>query len=138
MKIPARSSLLGLFPLAALLLLSSACTAKGTTKATTDPTIDILSSTTGKSWFTEDGLVKDDHKVDAFATLNFENLREDMAQGRGEYLASLATLLSVPNDRQGEFFRLTQEKYPILFHSERTTPGEMLVALTRELSALRP
>jgi len=62
-----------------------------------------------------------------------------MAQGRGEYLASLGTLLGVPRDHQAECFALTQEKYPILVRflvrSDRTTPGEMQAALNRELSA---
>ncbi len=116
-----------LFPVVAFVLALSSCT--------TDNTTDTLSTTTPGLWFTGDGLVKDDQKVNAFATLNFENLKHDMAQGRGEYLASLGTLLGVPRDHQAEFFALTQEKYPILVHSDRTTPGEMLAALNRELSA---
>lgn len=116
-----------LFPVVAFVLALSSCT--------TDNTTDSLSTTTPGLWFTGDGLVKDDQKVNAFAALNFENLKHDMAQGRGEYLASLGTLLGVPRDHQAEFFALTQEKYPILVRSDRTTPGEMLAALNRELSA---
>jgi len=116
-----------LFPVVAFVLALSSCTSDNTT--------DTLSTTTPGLWFTGDGLVKDDQKVNAFAALNFENLKQDMAQGRGEYLASLGTLLGVPRDHQAEFFALTQEKYPILVRSDRTTPGEMLAALNRELSA---
>lgn len=115
------------FPVVAFVLALSSCT--------TDNTTDTLSTTTPGLWFTGEGLVKDDQKVNAFAALNFENLKHDMAQGRGEYLASLGTLLGVPRDHQAEFFALTQENYPILVHSDRTTPGEMLAALNRELSA---
>lgn len=116
-----------LFPVVAFVLALSSCT--------TDNTTDSLSTTTPGLWFTGDGLVKDDQKVNAFAALNSENLKHDMAQGRGEYLASLGTLLGVPRDHQAEFIALTQEKYPILVRSDRTTPGEMLAALNRELSA---
>jgi len=116
-----------LFPVVAFVLALSSCTSDNTT--------DTLSTTTPGLWFTGEGLVKDDQKVNAFAALNFENLKQDMAQGRGEYLASLGTLLGVPRDHQAEFFALTQEKYPILVRSDRTTPGEMLAALNRELSA---
>lgn len=116
-----------LFPVVAFVLALSSCTSDNTT--------DTLSTTTPGLWFTGDGLVKDGQKVNAFAALNFENLKHDMAQGRGEYLASLGTLLGVPRDHQAEFFALTQEKYPILVRSDRTTPGEMLAALNRELSA---
>jgi hypothetical protein len=79
--------------------------------------------------------VKSEYKPIAFTTLNFENLKQDMAQGRGEYLASLGTLLGVPGDYQAEFFTLTREKYPILFVSERTTPGEMLAVLHQALKS---
>lgn len=116
-----------LFPVVAFVLALSSCT--------TDTTTDTLSTTTPGLWFTGEGLVKDDQRVNAFAALNFENLKHDMAQGRGEYLVSLGTLLGVPRDLQAEFFALTQEKYPILVRSDRTTPGEMLAALNQELSA---
>lgn len=111
-----------------------ACTTKGLIKATTDPTTDILSSTSGKAWFTEDGLVKDEFKVDAFTALNFENVKQDIAQGRGEYLASLSSLLGVPEDRQATFFQLTREHYPQLVPTDKTTPAELVAALHSELA----
>jgi hypothetical protein len=77
----------------------------------------------------------DDHKVSVFASVNFENLKQDMAQGRGEHLSSLAWLMGVPAEKQGAFFTLTQEKHAVLFTSEATTSTEMLIALNRELSA---
>jgi len=123
-------------PLLALALLP-ACTTKGTIKATTDPTTDILSSTSGRSWFTEDGLVREDARITAFIAINFENLKQDMAQGRGEYLASFGALLGVPSERRAEFGRLTREKYGEIYATAGTTPDEMLAALAREL-ARRP
>ncbi len=110
------------------------CTVKATTKTTTDVMTNFLSSTSGKSWLSEDGLVKRDLKVKAFAAVNFENLKRDMAQGHGEYLSSLGTLLGVPGDSQEDFSTLAREKYPVLIPSDRTTPGEMLTALAREMS----
>lgn len=118
-----------------LLLTLPACTTKGTIKATTDPTTDILSSTSGKTWFTEDGLVKDEFKVDAFTAWNFENVKQDMAQGQGEYLTSLGSLLGVPQDRRAAFFQLTREKYPQLVPTDRTTPAELVAALQSEMAA---
>ena len=126
MRNPTRISL-SLFAMAVCLLASSACT--------TDNTTDTISSTTPGLWYTGDGLVKSEYKAIAFTTLNFENLKHDMAQGRGEYVASLGTLLGVPEDHQVEFFTLTREKYPILFVSERTTPGEMLAVLHQALKS---
>jgi hypothetical protein len=124
-----------LFSAFILMLTLPACTTKGLIKATTDPTTDILSSTSGKAWFTEDGLVKDEFKVDAFTALNFENVKQDMAQGQGEYLTSLGSLLGVPEDRQATFFQLTREKYPQLVPTDKTTPAELVAALHSELTS---
>ena len=88
-----------------------------------------------KSWVTADGLVKDEYKAQAFAAINFENLKQNMAQGQGEYLASLGNLLGVPKQQEAEFFLLTQEKYALLIPSDETTPEDMLAALHRELVA---
>ena len=119
-------------PLMTLVLVMPACTFKGTTKETTDTTSNITGTTSGKSWF-EGGLVKKDREVQAFADLNFENVKQDMAMGRGEYLASLGTLMGVAPARQDEFFALTQSHYTTLVRSNQTTPSELLVALNRLL-----
>jgi Protein of unknown function (DUF3015) len=89
----------------------------------------------GTSGCTNDGIVKNDQKVPVFASVNFENLKQEMAQGHGEFLASLATLLGVRADRKSEFFALMQERYTTLFKSAETTPSEMLTALNREITA---
>jgi hypothetical protein len=68
-------------------------------------------------------------QADMFASINFDNLSQEMAQGGGEHLASLATLLGVPVEQQAEFFALTQEKYATLIQSGETTPAAMLKAL---------
>src|SRR5215831_2606648 len=71
----------------------------GTSQASTDltqPTIDFTSSTTPNSWFSSDGTLKAEHKIRAFTVFAFQNLKQDIAQGSGEYLASLATLVGVP------------------------------------------
>ena len=131
----AAQPLLRVLSVVALTLGLSACTLKATLDTSSDGTTNFLSSTTPGAWFTSEGLVKDQYKVTAFTTLNFQNLKEDMARGQGEYLTSLGTLIGVPADYQAEFFALAQAKYPFLVSSDRTTPGEMLAALSRELSA---
>lgn len=90
---------------------------------------------TGTLGCTNDGIVKNDKKVDAFASNNLESLSQEMAQGRGEHLASLASLMGVPADHQAAFFTLTQEKYTAIFKTEQTTSTEMLVSLNSEMSA---
>lgn len=91
--------------------------------------------TSGTSGCTNDGFVKNEEKVNVFASVNFENLKENMAQGQGEYLTSFATLLGVSEDLQPEFFALTHDKYSSLIKSDTTTSGEMLVALNHEMAA---
>jgi hypothetical protein len=91
--------------------------------------------TSGTSGCTNDGFVKNDKKVDVFASVNFENLKENMAQGQGEYLTSFATLLGVTNDLQPEFFALTHDKYTSLIQSDTTTSTEMLVSLKQEMAS---
>jgi len=119
----------GIVLVAFSLLALSGCTLKGTLKATTDPTTDILSSSF-KTWFTEEGYVREEYKVIAFTSINFANLKQDLARGEGEYLASLGALLGVPPDRQPAFGSLAQDRYALLARSGRTTPAELLASLT--------
>jgi hypothetical protein len=93
---------------------------------------DILSSTSGRTWFTEDGLIKSDHRVDAFMTLNFENVKQDMAQGHGEYLSSLSTLMGIPQDRQPSFFAHAQSRYPFVIEHQ-SSPEEVIALLANRL-----
>lgn len=129
MNITARRAL-GLLSVTTFLVTLTACT----TKLTPNPT-DTTSSTTPGAFFTQDGLLKDDQKVNAFVAFNFENLKDEMARGQGEYLASLGILLGVRETRQADFLTLAREKYPVLVPSEQTTPNQLVVALARELSA---
>ena len=82
----------------------------------------------GTSGCTNDGVIMKNKHI-SMANLAFESLAEEMAQGRGEHLASLATLLGVPEEAQPEFFALVQEKYTILVGSNTTTAVTMLQAL---------
>lgn len=63
----------------------------------------------------------------AFVAFNFENLKQDMAKGRGEYLTSLSGLFGVPLDRREAFFSHAQSRYTSV-KSGRGAP-EHLVAL---------
>ena len=89
----ARHTFAALGSLSCMLLLS-ACSFKATFKETTDTTSNITATTSGRTWFTEDGLLLPGHKVDAFLTVNGRNLEEDSARGGGEYLSSLAILVN--------------------------------------------
>ena len=104
----------------------------------TETVNNILSSTTPSDWYNSDGLPKAEHKVDIFVAINLDNLKADMAKGRGEYLESLSTLLEVPVDRRSEFSRLVQEKYTVFGVADRNTVAKALIGLSNSLGSTMP
>src|SRR5262245_49648627 len=106
---------------AGLVLALSAC-------SITETINNILSSTSGRSWFTEDGQLKSEHRVQAFMAFNFENIKQDMAKGQGEYLDSLSTLMEIPSDHRASFNAHAQSRYPFVVQ-HGSNPQETLVQL---------
>lgn len=90
--------------------------------------------TTGTLGCKTNGQVWAEEKVTIFAKLSFEELSEDMARGGGEHLAALATLMGVPEDKQPEFFALSQERYQALVEAGEPTPRALLAALHEVLA----
>jgi len=84
---------------------------------------------TGTSGCTNDGKVMAEQKTTMFAELNFENLSQEMAQGQGEHLASLATLMGVPAEQHAAFFAITQERYTSLIKTGEASPVAMVKAI---------
>ena len=82
----------------------------------------------GTSGCTNDGVVMKNKHV-SLAAASFESLGQEMAQGQGEHLTSLATLLGVAEKDQPAFFALVQEQFTTLLESGKTTPLAMLQAL---------
>ena len=70
-------------------------------------TFGISSGTLG---CTNDGKWGAHQKTYVRPELNYERLTEEITQGRGEHLASLATLMGIPHDRHALFFALAQER----------------------------
>lgn len=120
---------IGLLAIAFLAL--SACTFRATSNEISDTTQNTTVSTSGRSWFTNDGLVRQGEQVKAFTALNFENLTTDMASGGGEYLASFGTLLGIPEDQRAAFFALAQGQYETLIQSDSLTPANLIAGLDR-------
>jgi len=99
----------------------------GTTNGTFSSNLFGISS--GTSGCSNDGKVWTEHKTTMFAQLNFENLSQEMAQGQGEHLASLATLMGVPVEHQPAFFAMTQERYTSLVKTGEASPVAMVKAI---------
>ncbi|CAI4033741.1 hypothetical protein DNFV4_04183 [Nitrospira tepida] len=83
----------------------------------------------GTSGCTNDGQVWAEHKVTTFASLNFENLAQEMAQGEGQHLSSLAALMGVPAEHQALFFAMTQDRYTSLIRGGESSPVALIKAL---------
>jgi Protein of unknown function (DUF3015) len=113
---------------AVLWLALSACTVTETIGNILGSTKEFLSSTTPGDWFTGDGVLKADHKVIAFVAINFDNLKQDMARGRGEYLSSLSELFGIREERREAFFAYAQSRYR-LTKDTRGGPEELVALL---------
>ena len=103
----------------ALLLFTSSCTLKGTIKETTDTTSNVTGTTSGRTWFNEDGMLNPEHKLTAFTALNQTNVEQDLARGEGEYLTSLGTLLGLSNGQQAAFHAKAQGAFQTLMTSDQ-------------------
>ncbi|WP_447987368.1 DUF3015 family protein [Nitrospira sp. Nam74] len=124
---------LGTIAIAAWML--AACTFTGTTESIVETTQNTTVSTSGRSWFTNDGVVRQGEHVTAFTALNYDGLMHDMAFGGGEYLYSLGSLLGVREDQRAAFFAVAQGQYTELAQHDRTMIVNLLAGLDRSLSS---
>jgi hypothetical protein len=83
----------------------------------------------GTSGCTNDGTIMAEEKVNVFAAANYDTLSQEMAQGGGEHLASLAELMGIRDENRAEFFALAQVQYASLVQSGDRTPAAMLKVL---------
>lgn len=122
-----RCRLLTLVSLATSVL--TGCTITGTIQEIFDTTTNVTVSTSGRTWWNEDGLLKSEHKAIAFAAYNQSNLEQDLAKGRGEYLASLSSLLGVSESGRSAFAVGAQSQFQSLMLVDDGTRLQYLRAL---------
>jgi len=134
-----RTSILLLVHGMCVVLLGLSLSACNTTKATLDTTEKFFSSTSPEDLFSADGIVVKDQKINLFAGVAYENLRQESATGGGQYVSSLAKLYQIPDGRQGEFALLLQRNHSDLFGSglneDRSAHLKMVNRLNQELTA---
>ncbi len=95
-------------------------------------TFGISSETLG---CTADGVVKADKRLDVYAEVNMRRLSREMAQGRGETLDGLASLMGCKDAATKQaFFRLTQTRYEKILPSADTDASAMLGNLRAEMA----
>jgi hypothetical protein len=91
--------------------------------------------TSGTSNCTSGGIVKAEREQAAFAEVNFQDLKGNMAAGGGEYLATFATLLGCEDSAKPGFAKLTQDKFEVLVPSASTTPIQMLSSVKQQIKS---
>lgn len=101
-----------------IVVLGLSLAACNTTKATIDSTVKFFSSTSPDSMFTADGMVEQKQKINLFAGVAYENLRQEAATGSGQYVTSLAVLYGVPVTQRGDFGRILQQWHAELFAAD--------------------
>ena len=114
-----------------LMLFASGCTLKGTIKEFTDTTSNVTGTTSGRTWWNEDGLLHPEHKLTAFMALNQTNVEQDLARGQGEYVTSLGTLLGLSEDQQVAFHAKAQGAFETLMTSDHEARLQQLRILAR-------
>jgi len=118
--------------LLAVSLLSSCATTQSsseTTGNTSEATSDLTSSTSLR-----DDEESEETEVLKFIESNYSHIRSDMSMGKGEYLTTLATLLSIEDAKKEQFYALTKSSFNQIFDSSDTNAQDLLSNLLAEMS----
>ncbi|HEY6084101.1 MAG TPA: DUF3015 family protein, partial [Nitrospira sp.] len=109
-----------------MLAFITGCTFTGSTEAIFDATPDTTVSDSERIWWTEDGVLKPDYKVVAFAAYDRLNLEQDLARGQGEYLASLGSMLGVQENSRPAFEAAAQQRFEAMAPRDRMIEVQQL------------
>ena len=90
--------------------------------------------TTGSLGCTSGGLLKAGKERQVFVATNFRAIQREMAAGKGQYVASLASLMGCGANTE-KFVNFSKARYEVLFPSANTTPNALLESLTKEIKA---
>ena len=91
--------------------------------------------TTGTSNCVSGGVVKAEREQAAFAEVNFQDLKRNMASGGGEFLASFSTLLGCEDAAKPVFFKMAQQKYETILPSEKAGPLDLVAGVKVAIKA---
>ena len=73
--------------------------------------------------------VSNEYQRKVFVASNMDNLAQEMAQGQGDHLASLAELMGVAKEDKPAFYSFTQDQYASLFSKPDVDAQQMLASL---------
>jgi hypothetical protein len=91
--------------------------------------------TSGTSNCTSGGIIKAEREQAAFAEVNFQDIKANMAAGGGEFLASFATLLGCEDSSKVTLAKMSQDKFEVIVPSAATTPIQMLTTIKQQIKA---
>lgn len=105
--------------------------------ATTNGTLanQTFGITTGTLGCSSDGVIKAEYRAPAFAAANLDQLAAEMAVGRGESLAALASIYNLQGTDRDAFYALTKTHYGEIFGSETTSATDVIASVTRLMKA---
>jgi hypothetical protein len=89
--------------------------------------------TTGTSGCKADSVILHEYEQNVFVASNLGVLNQEMAQGQGQHVAALASLMGCPASTYGEFAQMSQETYGTVFASADVEAGTVLASLKQEL-----
>ena len=89
--------------------------------------------TSGTSNCVSGGVIRAEREQAAFAEVNFQDLKRNMAAGGGEYLRSFSTLLGCEESAKPAFFKMTHDRFEEILPSEKTGPIELIVATKAQM-----
>jgi len=85
--------------------------------------------TSGTSGCDAESVVKNDTQREIFVAANFDNLSQEMAQGQGDHLSSLAAIMKVELKDQAAFYSLAQDNFGNIFSSETVDANQLIASL---------
>jgi hypothetical protein len=65
-------------------------------------------------------------RLNRFVAENMDSLAGDIAQGQGEYLYTLATLMEVPQDQRPDFYSTLQTNFTNIYTSEDVNSADVI------------
>lgn len=89
---------------------------------------------TGTLGCEQDGLVLNEHERSMYVAANYEQIKQDMARGGGEYLTDLATLMKIAPEDRGAFYALTKDRFAALTGTADADAEALLARLDEALA----
>jgi len=110
-----------------------ATTTRGTTDAFVPPSFGMTSGTIGCA---KHDFAKNNVEATTYVVKNFENLRIEMAEGRGESLAALARTMGCSDAAVAHFGEMTRSQYETIMNdASRESPVQVLMNIDAAVKA---